>query len=125
MGANPAAGAGGNPRRAVNRIDQRLAELLDRRELARTNYQYGGGYQRDLRDFNDLQREIVKLQDQRIGIIRANLRDQRALRQFENNYRATRGLNAQKYQRMRDTTWPIGDEATARWLNEPNYQQQF
>jgi hypothetical protein len=119
-GANPAAGAAGNPRRAVNLIDARLAQLLEQRELARTKYEHGGGYSRDLRDFNDLQREIVKLQDQRMGIVRANTANAQTLRQAENNYRATRGLNAQRYRGVRDTSWPVGERPTRRWLNQAN-----
>jgi len=123
MGANPAARAGGDPRRAINLIDNRLAELLAQRELARNKYQYGGGYGRDLRDFNDLEREIVKLQDQRMGILRANTSNRQALRQAERNYRATRGLTANRYRGIRDTRWPVGEQRTSRWLNDPDYRE--
>jgi hypothetical protein len=96
-----------------SRPGRTLAELLEQRELARTKYEHGGGYDRDLRDYNDAQQQILNLQDQQLQTLRANGASPRTLRQAQNN----RGLNAQRYRGVRDTRWPVGERATSRWLN--------
>jgi hypothetical protein len=112
-----------NAQRAINRIDAGIAESLQRRELARQRYQYGGGYARDLNAFRREQARIQALQQARIGVLRSYSANPQALRRAEANARATYGLNAGRYRGALDTRRPIGERATSRWLNNPNYRQ--
>jgi hypothetical protein len=113
----------GGDKRRPTRPARTLAELVELRELARTKYEHGGGYDRDLRDYNDLQREIVRLQDRQMQLLRESSADSQTLRQAERNYRATRGLNARRYRGTRDTSWPVGERRVSRWLGDPSYRE--
>lgn len=110
-----------NTSRILRTIDRSLAELLEQRELSRQIYENGGGFARDQRDFDSYQRQIEQLQDRRMRTVRTSNASRDTIRRAERNWRATRGLRNRRYRGIKDTRWPVGDQAQARWLNDPSY----
>ena len=67
-GINGAAGLG---KRNIARIETRLRELYQQRQMARTKYEHGGGYPRDLNDYRVLDRRIRELENMRLALLRS------------------------------------------------------
>jgi len=64
-------GAAGLNRRNLARIEDRLRELYQQRQVARIKYEHGGGYDRDLNDYRALDRRIRELQAVRGPMLRS------------------------------------------------------